>query len=54
MALLPALTSATSASAAVGHTQVNAACPAGYGTLFDADGAGYGLQGQGKGNPAKQ
>jgi hypothetical protein len=53
MALLPALTSATSASAAVGQTQVNAACPAGYGTLFDADGAGYGLQGQGKGNPAK-
>jgi len=54
MALLPALTSATSASAAAGHTQVlTAPCPAGYGTLFDADGAGYGLQGQGKGNPAK-
>ena len=44
MALLPALTSATSASAAVGHTQVNAACPAGYGALFDGGaGTGYGL-----------
>jgi hypothetical protein len=53
MALLPALTSATSASAATGQTQLNAACPAGYGGLYVGGATAYGLQGQGKGNPVK-
>jgi hypothetical protein len=53
MALLPALTSATSASAAAGQTQLNAACPAGYGSLVVGGVPAYGLQGQGKGNPVK-